>query len=170
MPSISPSQRQRQVEHRAWTVGRVPAPLATNSLQGNLIKVIKEPGPELVLCLQLWSHISAQLCSWGRLLPSLGLRKGRTLEGSLWHTGRGTLQGKGWQDKGNGFKLTEQGQMRYWEGITPCEGGGPWHRVPRDAVAAPSMKGFQAGLDGAWSKLGQWKVSLSMAWVGLDAP
>lgn len=68
MPSISPPQMQRQVEYRARTAGRVPAPLATNSLQGNQIKVIKGPGPELVLCLQVWSHISAQLCSclhWG---------------------------------------------------------------------------------------------------------
>ena len=30
----------------------------------------------------------------------------------------------------------------------------PWHRVPREAVAAPSLAVFKARLDtGAWSKL-----------------
>uniref|UniRef100_A0A8V5GGD9 Uncharacterized protein n=1 Tax=Melopsittacus undulatus TaxID=13146 RepID=A0A8V5GGD9_MELUD len=41
------------------------------------------------------------------------------------------------------------------------------HRVPREAVAAPSLAVFRARLDtGAWSKLLQWKVSLPMAGVG----
>ena len=40
----------------------------------------------------------------------------------------------------------------------------PWHRVPREAVAAPgSLEVPKARLDGAWSSLGQWKVSLPMA-------
>ncbi|KFV60857.1 hypothetical protein N341_04151, partial [Tyto alba] len=29
----------------------------------------------------------------------------------------------------------------------------PWHRLPRAAVAAPSLEGFKAGLDGSWSNL-----------------
>ncbi|NXE65496.1 BOK protein, partial [Calcarius ornatus] len=37
---------------------------------------------------------------------------------------------------------------------------GPWHRVPRAAVAAPSLEVSKAKLDGAWSNLGEWKVSL----------
>lgn len=99
MPSISPSQMQRQVEYR--TAGRVPAPLATNSLQGNQIKVIKEPGPELVLCLQGWSHISAQLSSWGRLLPSLGPETGQDLRGACHTHGEGLY--KEWGDRTRGM-------------------------------------------------------------------
>lgn len=29
----------------------------------------------------------------------------------------------------------------------------PWHRLPREDVAAPSMEVFKAGLGGAWSNL-----------------
>ena len=36
-----------------------------------------------------------------------------------------------------------------------------WHKLPREAVAAPSV--FKAGLDGALSTLVWWKVSLPMA-------
>jgi len=39
----------------------------------------------------------------------------------------------------------------------------PWPRLPREAVAAPSLAGFKAGLDGALSTLGWGKVSLLMA-------
>jgi len=39
----------------------------------------------------------------------------------------------------------------------------PWHRLSREAVAAPSLEGFQARLDGALSSLGWWKMSLPMA-------
>jgi len=39
----------------------------------------------------------------------------------------------------------------------------PWHRLPREAVAAPSLAGFKARLDGALSTLGWWKMSLLMA-------
>jgi len=39
----------------------------------------------------------------------------------------------------------------------------PWHRVPREAVAAPSLERFKARLDRALSNLGWWKVSLLMA-------
>jgi len=38
-----------------------------------------------------------------------------------------------------------------------------WNRLPREAVDAPSLAVFKARLDGAWSNLVQWKVSLSMA-------
>ena len=31
----------------------------------------------------------------------------------------------------------------------------PWHRFPREAVAAPSLEGFKARLDGALSNLVQ---------------
>jgi len=38
----------------------------------------------------------------------------------------------------------------------------PWHRLPREAVAARSLAVFKARLDGALSNLVQWKVSLPM--------
>jgi len=39
----------------------------------------------------------------------------------------------------------------------------PWPRLPREAVAAPSLAGLKARLDGALSTLGWWKMSLPMA-------
>ena len=39
----------------------------------------------------------------------------------------------------------------------------PWPRLPREAVAAPSLAVFKARLDGALSNLVWWKVSLLMA-------
>ena len=39
----------------------------------------------------------------------------------------------------------------------------PWHRLPREAVAAPSLTVFKARLDGVLSKLVLWKVSLPTA-------
>jgi len=38
-----------------------------------------------------------------------------------------------------------------------------WHKLPREAVAAPSLEMFKARLDGALSNLVQWKMSLLMA-------
>lgn len=35
-----------------------------------------------------------------------------------------------------------------------------WSRLRREAVDAPTLKVLKAGLDGAWSKLVEWKVSL----------
>jgi len=39
----------------------------------------------------------------------------------------------------------------------------PWNRLHREAVAAPSLAGFKARLDGALSNLGWWKMSLLTA-------
>jgi len=39
----------------------------------------------------------------------------------------------------------------------------PWHRLPREAVVAPSLEVLKARLDGALSNLVWWKVSLPMA-------
>jgi len=39
----------------------------------------------------------------------------------------------------------------------------PWPRLPREAVAAPSLTVFKARLDGALSTLVWWKMSLLMA-------
>jgi len=38
-----------------------------------------------------------------------------------------------------------------------------WHRLPREAVAAPSLAVFKARLDGTLSNLVWWKVSLPVA-------
>jgi len=38
-----------------------------------------------------------------------------------------------------------------------------WTRLPREAVAAPSLTVFKARLDGALSNLVWWKMSLPMA-------
>jgi len=38
-----------------------------------------------------------------------------------------------------------------------------WHRLPREAVAAPSLAVFKARLDTALSNLVWWKVSLPIA-------
>ena len=38
-----------------------------------------------------------------------------------------------------------------------------WPRLPREAVAAPSLAGSKARLDGALSTLGWWEMSLLMA-------
>jgi len=38
-----------------------------------------------------------------------------------------------------------------------------WHRLPREAAAAPSLSVFKARLDGALSNLVWWKMSLLMA-------
>jgi len=44
----------------------------------------------------------------------------------------------------------------------------PWPRLPREAVAAPSLAVFKAGLDGALSTPGWWKGFLPMAgWLEL---
>jgi len=41
-----------------------------------------------------------------------------------------------------------------------------WHRLPREAVGAPSPEAFKARLDGALSNLVWWKMSLPMAGWG----
>jgi len=39
----------------------------------------------------------------------------------------------------------------------------PWPRLPREAVASPSLAGFKAKLDVALSTVIWWKMSLLMA-------
>jgi len=66
--------------------------------------------------------------------------------------------------RGNGSKLKEgrfRSDMR--KKFFPMRVVKHWPRLPREAVAAPSLAGFKARLDGALSTLGWWKMSLLMA-------
>jgi len=44
----------------------------------------------------------------------------------------------------------------------------PWHRLPGEAVAAPSLAVFEARLDGALSSLVWWKVWVCLVAAGLE--
>jgi len=66
--------------------------------------------------------------------------------------------------RGNGFKLKE-GRFRLdiRKKFFSLWVVRPWQRFPREAVAAPSLAGFKARVDGALNNLVWWKVSLPMA-------
>jgi len=66
--------------------------------------------------------------------------------------------------RGNGSKLTE-GRLRLEirKKFFPMRVVRPWPRLPREAVAAPSLAVLKARLDGALSTLGWWKMSLLLA-------
>jgi len=66
--------------------------------------------------------------------------------------------------RGKGFKLKE-GRFR-WDirnKIFTLRVVRPWPRLPRAAVAAPSLAGLKARLDGALSTLVWWKAFLPWA-------
>ena len=91
-------------------------------------------------------------------------------EGSLQERWRETIT-RAWSDrtKENGFTVTE-GRAGWDIGkeFLPVTVMRPWYRMPREAVAAPgSLEVSKARLAAIWSSLGKWKVSLSMAGVGL---
>jgi len=66
--------------------------------------------------------------------------------------------------RGNGFKLKE-GRFRLdkRKKFFTVRVVRHWHRLPREAVAAPSLAVFKARLDGTLSNLVWWKVSLPTA-------
>jgi len=66
--------------------------------------------------------------------------------------------------RGDGFKLKE-GRFRLdvRKKFFTLRVAGHWNRLPREAVAAPSLAVFKARLDGALSNLVWWKMSLLMA-------
>jgi len=66
--------------------------------------------------------------------------------------------------RGNGFELKE-GRFRLdiRKKFFTMRVVRHWNRLPREAVAAPSLTVFQARLDGALSNLICWKMSLPMA-------
>jgi len=66
--------------------------------------------------------------------------------------------------RGTGSKLKE-GRFRFdiWKKFFPMRVVRPWPRLPRRAVAAPSLAVLKARLDGALSTLGWWNMSLLMA-------
>jgi len=68
--------------------------------------------------------------------------------------------------RGNGSKLKE-GRFRLdiRKNFFTMRVVRPWHRLPREAVAAPSLAVSKARLDGALSSLVWWKVSLLIARV-----
>ena len=57
--------------------------------------------------------------------------------------------------RGNGFKLKEERfRLDVRKKFFPVGGVRPWHRLPRAAVAAPSLEGFKARLDRVLGNLG----------------
>jgi len=83
--------------------------------------------------------------------------------------GQAFQQGLLRQDKGcNGFKLKERRcRLDRRKKFFTMRVMGPWHRLPREVVDAPSLETFKARLDGALSNLSHVKVALLMA-GGLD--
>ena len=66
--------------------------------------------------------------------------------------------------RGNGFKLIEgRFALDIRKKFFTVRVLRPWHRLPREAVAALSLAVFTARLDGALRNLTWWKVSLPMA-------
>jgi len=80
-------------------------------------------------------------------------------EGACQRAGEGLRQqGCGAGTRGNGVKPKEGGfrsdlrKKSLTLGVVR-----PWHRLPRGAVAALSLAGFKARLEGALSSLGWWQ-------------
>ena len=57
------------------------------------------------------------------------------------------MRGKGFKLKEGRFRLDIRKKFFIVKVVRP------WHRLPREAVAAPSLEGFKARLDGALGNL-----------------
>jgi len=66
--------------------------------------------------------------------------------------------------RGNGFKLKEDRfRLDVRKKFFTMRVVRHWNRLPREAVDAPSLEVLKTRLEGAWSNLVWWKVSLPMA-------
>ncbi|PKU37230.1 hypothetical protein llap_12465 [Limosa lapponica baueri] len=97
---------------------------------------------------------------WGDLIAAF-----QYLKGAYRRAGEGLFVRKS-GDRTRGFKL-EEGRFRLdtRKKFFAVRVVRPWHRLPREAVAAPSLEVFRARLDGALSNLVWWEVFLPMAGV-----
>ena len=97
--------------------------------------------------------------SWGDLLAAF-----QYLKGAYRKDGEGLfIRECSDRMRGNGFKLKE-GRFRLdvRKKFFTIRVVRHWNRLPREAVDAPSLEVFKARLDGAFSNLVWWKVSLPM--------
>ena len=90
-------------------------------------------------------------------LPVPGGADRKDGEGLCTRVGRDRTRGNGSKLKEGRFRVDIR--MKFF----PMRVVKPWRRLPREAVAAPSLAGFKARLDGAVSNLVWWKLSLQMA-------
>ena len=66
--------------------------------------------------------------------------------------------------RGNGFKLKEgRFRLEIRKKLFTVRAVRQWHRLPREAVDAPSVEVFKARLDGALDNPVWWEVSLPVA-------
>jgi len=86
-------------------------------------------------------------------------------EGAYKKAGKGLLaRAHNDRTRGNGFKLKEgRFTLQIRKKFFTVRVARHWNRLPREAAGAPSLAVFKARLDGAWSNLVWWKVSLTMA-------
>jgi len=103
---------------------------------------------------RLWGDLRAAASAWRGCE-----RAGEGLVTRVW--GDGT-RGDGFRLKEGRFRLDIRKKFFMLRVVRP------WPGLPREAVAAPSLAGFQARLDRALSTLGWWKGSVLTAggWTG----
>jgi len=96
---------------------------------------------------------------WGDLRAAARAWRGceRAGEGLVTRAGSGRTRGDGFKLKEGRFRLDVRKKSFTLRVVRP------WPRLPRGAVAAPSLAGFEARLDRAGSTLGWWKGSLPRA-------
>ena len=109
---------------------------------------------------KLWLFSLEKRRPWGDLIVAFQCLKGAYRKG-----GEGLfVRDCSDRTRGNSFKL-EEGRFRLEvrKKFFPQRVVRPWHRLPREAVDAPSLEVFKARLDGALGNLVWWEVSIPMA-------